>query len=132
MCKDTPLQCERLNNSTATSTGDKVSGKDDGFMKLKEMKVPDFIILSSASRENCQDQCLKNCSCTAYAFDIGIGCMLWSGNLIDLQQFPKGSRTDLYIRLAYSEICKLGWLHFVSNFVSSDIYLLALVSVLGR
>ncbi|KAF3433839.1 hypothetical protein FNV43_RR24942 [Rhamnella rubrinervis] len=101
----TPLQCERLNNSTA-STGDKESGKDDGFMKLKAMKVPDFMILSSASQENCQDQCLKSCSCTAYAFDIGICCMLWSGNLIDLQQFPEGNGTDLYIRLAYSEFSK--------------------------
>ena len=88
----------RLQNSTATSTGDKESGKDDGFIKPKEMKVPDFMILSSAPQENCQNQCLKNCSCTAYAFDIGIGCMLWSGNLIDLLQFPKGTGTDLYVR----------------------------------
>ncbi|KAF3433836.1 hypothetical protein FNV43_RR24939 [Rhamnella rubrinervis] len=99
----TPLQCVRLNNSTTTSTGDKESGKDDAFMKLKAMKVPDFMILASAPQENCQEECLKNCSCAAYAFDIGIGCMLWSGNLIDLQQLPKGSGTDLYIRLAYSE-----------------------------
>ncbi|KAF3433841.1 hypothetical protein FNV43_RR24944 [Rhamnella rubrinervis] len=100
----TPLECKRLNNSTTTSTRDKESVKDEGFMKLKAMKVPDFMILSSAPRENCQDQCLKNCSCTAYAFDSGIGCMLWSGNLIDLQHFPVGTTTDLYIRLAYSEL----------------------------
>ncbi|KAF3433833.1 hypothetical protein FNV43_RR24936 [Rhamnella rubrinervis] len=100
----TPLKCKRVNNSTTSSTGDKESGKDDRFMKQKAMKVPDFMILSSAPRENCQDQCLKNCSCTAYAFDSGIGCMLWSGNLIDLQQYPQGTATDLYIRLAYSEL----------------------------
>ncbi|KAF3433835.1 hypothetical protein FNV43_RR24938 [Rhamnella rubrinervis] len=99
----TPLQCDKLNKSTISNTSAYDTGKDDAFMKLKAMKVPDFMILVSAPQDNCQDQCLKNCSCTAYAFDIAIGCMLWSGNLIDLQQLPNGNGTDLYIRLDNSE-----------------------------
>ncbi|XP_010268928.1 PREDICTED: G-type lectin S-receptor-like serine/threonine-protein kinase At1g11330 [Nelumbo nucifera] len=92
----TQLQCERSN-----STGE--VGKADGFLKVNMMKVPDFADWSAAADiKQCEEQCLSNCSCTAYAFDINIGCMYWSGSLIDMQKFSSGG-VDLYIRLAYSE-----------------------------
>ncbi|KAE7995523.1 hypothetical protein FH972_000307 [Carpinus fangiana] len=91
----TPLQCERVNNGSD-------GGKKDGFLKLKIMKVPDLEDLSSALEEQCRTQCLENCSCIAYAFDVGTGCMPWTRSLIDLQKFSSG-RVDLYIRVAYSE-----------------------------
>ncbi|TYH29749.1 hypothetical protein ES288_A01G036800v1 [Gossypium darwinii] len=55
-----------------------------------------------------QDQCLKNCSCFAYAYDAGIGCMFWSGDLIDVQKFSTSGVDlyDLYIRLPSSELDK--------------------------
>jgi hypothetical protein len=34
----------------------------------------------------------------AHAYDPSIGCMYWSGNLIDLQKFPYGG-VDLFIRV---------------------------------
>ncbi|KAI9198970.1 hypothetical protein LWI28_025278 [Acer negundo] len=48
---------------------------------------------------------LSNCSCTAYAEITGIGCMIWSGNLVDVQEFNKDPSTlMLHIRLADSEL----------------------------
>ncbi|RVW13828.1 G-type lectin S-receptor-like serine/threonine-protein kinase [Vitis vinifera] len=53
----------------------------------------------------CREQCLKNCSCMVYSYYSGIGCMSWSGNLIDLGKFTQGG-ADLYVRLANSELDK--------------------------
>ncbi|KAL0012776.1 hypothetical protein SO802_007884 [Lithocarpus litseifolius] len=92
----TQLQCERVN------TGNEGS-KMDGFLKLNTMKVPDFADWSQALEADCRQQCLKNCSCIAYAYDTGIGCMSWTGSLIDSQKFSSAG-VDLYIRVAYSDL----------------------------
>ncbi|XP_040942694.1 G-type lectin S-receptor-like serine/threonine-protein kinase At1g11330 [Gossypium hirsutum] len=69
------------------------------------MKVPAFPDWSSGIYSECKDQCLKNCSCVAYAHDDGIGCMFWGRDLIDVQKFST-SGVDLYIRLPSSELDK--------------------------
>ncbi|KAL4636419.1 hypothetical protein ACB092_03G006800 [Castanea dentata] len=69
----------------------------------KMMKVPDFAEWSAALEDDCRQQCLQNCSCIAYAYDNGIGCMSWTRNLIDTNQLSS-SGVDLYIRLAYLEL----------------------------
>ncbi|XVF18254.1 hypothetical protein REPUB_Repub11eG0005200 [Reevesia pubescens] len=94
--RTTPLHSQSANNGSEV-------GQEDGFLKLEMMKVPAFPDWSSERNGNCEDQCLQNGSCLAYAYDIGIGCMLWSGNLIDMQKFSSGG-VDLYIRLASSEL----------------------------
>ncbi|WZZ83637.1 G-type lectin S-receptor-like serine/threonine-protein kinase At1g11330 isoform X2 [Brassica napus] len=91
-----PLRCQRLRNSGG-------GGKEDGFLKLEKMKVPVNVEPYLADEEACPKVCLDNCSCTAYAYDQGIGCMLWSADLVDMQSFL-GSGIDLYIRLAHSEL----------------------------
>ncbi|CAO2823749.1 unnamed protein product [Amaranthus hypochondriacus] len=88
----TPVQCG--------STG----GKSDGFYVLKNVKVPDNAVwLDSNDREDCRTKCLPDCSCLAYAYYTGFGCMIWSGSLIDIQEFSDIG-VDLYIRVAYSEL----------------------------
>ncbi|XVF25933.1 hypothetical protein REPUB_Repub13aG0256500 [Reevesia pubescens] len=96
--RSTPLRCEKVNNGSEV-------GKADGFLKLQMMKIPAFPKRSSAVEDKCRDQCLNNCSCLAYAYDAGIGCMSWSGNLIDIQKFSNGG-IDLYIRVPSSELDK--------------------------
>ncbi|KAL4625473.1 hypothetical protein ACB092_05G028700 [Castanea dentata] len=92
----TPLQCERMNNSIE-------EGKPDRFLKLEMIEVPDFAGWSNhVNKEDCRKQCLENCSCVAYGYYTGIGCLPWSGDLIDLRQFSVGG-SDIYIRLANSE-----------------------------
>ncbi|KAM3696599.1 hypothetical protein ACB098_06G052400 [Castanea mollissima] len=92
----TPLECQRKDN----------------FMKLEWVKLPDlleFWLNKSMSTKECQAECLKNCSCTAYAnSDIdggGNGCLIWFGNLIDIRGYQQENPgQDLYIRLAASEL----------------------------
>ncbi|KAJ6333649.1 hypothetical protein OIU77_009507 [Salix suchowensis] len=79
-------------------------------MKLETMKVPTFAeywsyVPSSGSEQACKDECLKNCSCVAYSYYNGFGCMAWTGNLVDIQKFSEGG-ADLNIRLAYTEFGK--------------------------
>ncbi|MFQ6641874.1 hypothetical protein Gotur_016871 [Gossypium turneri] len=70
--RTTPLQCQRDNNN-----GSGAGQGDDGFLEMKMMKVPAFPARSSIINGECKDQCMKNCSCMAYAYDSGIGCMMW-------------------------------------------------------
>ncbi|KAK1556428.1 hypothetical protein Q3G72_004886 [Acer saccharum] len=94
-----PLLCERINQT------DEVA-KEDGFLKLEMMKVPCFVERLPIPVGDCREYCLNNCSCIVYAYDAGIGCMTWTGSLIDIQKlFPIGG-PDLYIRLARSELEK--------------------------
>jgi len=51
----TLLQCARVNNKT-TST------KEDGFLKLKMVKVPDFAQGSAVTPDIYRSHCLENCS----------------------------------------------------------------------
>ncbi|PKI73767.1 hypothetical protein CRG98_005838, partial [Punica granatum] len=66
-----------------------------------------YAIWMSREKSDCESHCLSNCSCTAYAYDEGIGCMGWYRNLVDIQKFPNGG-VDLYIRVANSELGKTG------------------------
>jgi hypothetical protein len=92
----TPLQCERVDNKTA-------SRKEDGFLKLQIIKVPDFAEGLTVTSDICRNLCLKNCSCLAYSHNDGIGCMSWTENLLDIQQLQIGG-LDLYVRVAYAEL----------------------------
>ncbi|KAK2987271.1 hypothetical protein RJ640_017574 [Escallonia rubra] len=89
-------QCER---NTSTSNQD----KNDRFLKLTAVKVPDFPELSHAPESACGSECLNNCSCVAYAYDSGIGCMQWSGNLIDIVKFRGSGGVDLYVRAYFGK-----------------------------
>ncbi|XP_077254011.1 receptor-like serine/threonine-protein kinase SD1-8 isoform X1 [Tasmannia lanceolata] len=84
--------------------------KGDGFLRLKGVKLPDTsqsIVDKNMTLKECEDECLKDCSCMAYASaDIrggGSGCVTWGDNVNDLRQFSDGGQ-DLYVRLASSEL----------------------------
>ncbi|KAE8692217.1 Receptor-like serine/threonine-protein kinase SD1-8 [Hibiscus syriacus] len=81
-----------------------------GFLKIKNVKLPDLLEFKLDERMNlkdCRIECLKNCSCTAYANSNynGSGCLMWFGNLIDIREFIEEQREqDIYIRVTASEI----------------------------
>ncbi|KAG1368212.1 receptor-like serine/threonine-protein kinase SD1-8 [Cocos nucifera] len=87
----------------------------DGFLKLSNVKLPDSsnsTVNESMSLEQCQETCLNNCSCMAYATANisggGSGCIFWGGDLIDIRQFVDAGQ-DLHVRLAASDLSiKLG------------------------
>ncbi|KAK3021404.1 hypothetical protein RJ639_046812 [Escallonia herrerae] len=86
--------------------------KGEGFEKLKNVKLPDlleFRLNEGMDLNQCEAECLKNCSCTAFAnSDIrggGTGCLNWFGDLIDIREFSEeGSELDIYIRMPASEL----------------------------
>ncbi|KAF6159086.1 hypothetical protein GIB67_032703 [Kingdonia uniflora] len=85
-------------------------GKGDGFVKVSSVKSPDTsksYLNGNMTLKECEVECLKNCSCVAYAnSDIregGSGCLMWFGNLLDTRVYEYNGQ-DLYIRLAASEV----------------------------
>ena len=87
--------------------------KDD-LMKVLGVKLPDlleFWLNKSMSLKECEAECLKNCSCVAYANSNirggSSGCLTWYGDLIDIGGFTDGkSGQDLYIRCPAGELGK--------------------------
>ncbi|KAK8691403.1 hypothetical protein V6N13_074914 [Hibiscus sabdariffa] len=88
--------------------------KREGFLKIENVKLPDLVDFKFDERLNlkdCRTECLKNCSCTAYANSNhnGSGCLMWFGNLIDIREIiEEQSEQDIYIRLPASEISNEG------------------------
>ena len=83
----------------------------DNFVKFRSLKLPDTSytwVNTSMTLEECKAKCWENCSCTAYSnSDIrngGSGCVLWFGDLLDLNQMSNDAGQDLYIRLASTYI----------------------------
>ncbi|CAI0431248.1 unnamed protein product [Linum tenue] len=84
-------------------------GGGDGFVKLENAKVPDTRTATADADMNlsrCEQECLRNCSCTAYAssnLTSGIGCMRLYGDLVDTRVLI-GFGQDLYVRVDAIEL----------------------------
>ncbi|XP_060204037.1 G-type lectin S-receptor-like serine/threonine-protein kinase At4g27290 isoform X2 [Lycium barbarum] len=84
--------------------------KEVKFLKHSGIKLPDtrFSWYSKGVTLNaCEELCLRNCSCMAYANpDItgtNEGCLLWFDDLVDIREFG-ASGQDIYIKLDASEL----------------------------
>nr|GMD35199.1 G-type lectin S-receptor-like serine/threonine-protein kinase At4g27290 isoform X1 [Ipomoea batatas] len=80
----------------------------DRFRTYPNVRLPRHPQNTTAKNQaECESTCLRNCSCTAYAYDDSNGrCSVWAGELLDLKQFGKdevGNESTIYIRLAASE-----------------------------
>ncbi|CAF1837964.1 unnamed protein product [Brassica oleracea var. botrytis] len=74
------------------------------FHPIANTKPPDNYEFTSASHaKDCHRSCLENCSCLAFSFINGIGCLVWNQELMDVVQFSEGGEL-LSIRLASSEV----------------------------
>ncbi|PKI39697.1 hypothetical protein CRG98_039910 [Punica granatum] len=87
------------------SPGASTCQSGEGFIKVARVKVPDTSRAHadmSMSLKECEEECLKNCSCTAYsAADEsrgGFGCLAWYDDLLDTRTFSDIGQ-DLYIRV---------------------------------
>ncbi|PKI73775.1 hypothetical protein CRG98_005846 [Punica granatum] len=77
----------------------------EGFVKVALVKVPDTSRAHadmSLSLKECAQECLKNCSCTAYTSadesNGGSGCLAWYDDLLDIRTFSDIGQ-DLYVRV---------------------------------
>ncbi|XP_068324737.1 G-type lectin S-receptor-like serine/threonine-protein kinase At1g11410 [Pyrus communis] len=96
--RDGSAGCVRRKGSSVCQNG-------EGFVKFERVKVP----YSSTTRVNmsmslkaCQEECLRNCSCMAYANaderQGGNGCVHWHGDLMDTRTYSDTGQ-DLYLRV---------------------------------
>ncbi|TXG67229.1 hypothetical protein EZV62_008504 [Acer yangbiense] len=82
----------------------------EGFLNLQAIKLPDFNWYNSSMNiKECKAECLKNCSCRAYASsDVsgGSGCLMWFGDLIDIRECPPQFSwgRDIFLRVPASEL----------------------------
>ncbi|XP_019085667.1 PREDICTED: G-type lectin S-receptor-like serine/threonine-protein kinase At1g61390 [Camelina sativa] len=98
--------CVRHTHLTChTNSSSKTHGKKtDGFYHMTNVKTPDLYQLAGfLSAEQCYQDCLGNCSCTAFAYISGIGCLVWNRELVDTVQFLSDGES-LSLRLASSEL----------------------------
>jgi hypothetical protein len=81
----------------------------EGFKKVVGVKVPDTSVArvnAGVSFGACEEVCLQNCSCLAYAsVDVKQegGCITWHGDLVDTRVFKEGGQ-DLYVRVDALEL----------------------------
>ncbi|KAK6932452.1 Serine-threonine/tyrosine-protein kinase, catalytic domain [Dillenia turbinata] len=80
-------------------------GNGEGFLKVAQMELPDTSLVGATKFVNsleCRQQCLRNCSCTAYATTLGNEkenvCLMWFGELMDMRPAPKWG-IDLLVRV---------------------------------
>ncbi|KAJ4828223.1 hypothetical protein Tsubulata_913111, partial [Turnera subulata] len=92
----------------------------EGFVRIANAKLPDTSVARvnlSLDLKACKKECLRDCSCMAYALaDIrtGVGCTAWYGDLNDTRVFSLSGQ-DLYIRVDAAELgvtCYL-YIHFL-------------------
>ncbi|TYH53274.1 hypothetical protein ES332_D09G088300v1 [Gossypium tomentosum] len=48
--------------------------------------------------------CLGNCSCNAYAFVSGIGCMMWTEDLVDISHLDQSGSLEFFYRLHHYKL----------------------------
>ncbi|KAJ0256792.1 S-locus glycoprotein domain-containing protein [Hirschfeldia incana] len=84
----------------------------EGFVKLTHSKIPDTSVASvdmNITLKECEQRCLLNCSCAAYAsaYYEGVGgekgCLTWHGDMLDTRSFLSSGQ-DIYIRVDREEI----------------------------
>ncbi|KAJ0547229.1 putative protein kinase RLK-Pelle-DLSV family [Helianthus annuus] len=79
---------------------------EEGFVKISDMKLLDTRgswYNASMTLGECETNCKRNCSCTAYAnLDVQSGCLLWFGDLQDMRENTGGRA--LYVRLSASKL----------------------------
>ncbi|KAI5570429.1 hypothetical protein BDE02_11G028900 [Populus trichocarpa] len=95
---------KRLHTSSVCQHG-------EGFVKVKNVILPDTSAAAwvdrSKSRADCELQCKRNCSCSAYAI-IAIpgknyGCLTWYKELVDIK-YDRSDSYDLYVRVDAYEL----------------------------
>ncbi|KAH7858717.1 hypothetical protein Vadar_027102 [Vaccinium darrowii] len=91
-------------------------GNGEGFVKVATAKIPDSSkarVWMNLSMRECEEECLRNCSCLAYVNEAEGGmrahCFTWHDNLMDvrkyIERFPNGG-LDLYVRVDAVELAQ--------------------------
>ncbi|KAG6754753.1 hypothetical protein POTOM_040547 [Populus tomentosa] len=95
---------KRLHTSSVCNHG-------EGFVKVENVILPDTSAAAwvhmSKSRADCELECKRNCSCSAYAVIVipgkGDGCLNWYKELVDIR-YDRSESRDLYVRVDAYEL----------------------------
>ncbi|KAF2303576.1 hypothetical protein GH714_019508 [Hevea brasiliensis] len=96
--------CVRKNQTPLCRNG-------EGFVEVTNVKAPDTSVarvLANLDMKACKNECLRNCSCTAYASlgtTEGSGCLTWYGDLLDTRVFTEGGQS-IYVRVDALELAQ--------------------------
>ncbi|XP_048633709.1 G-type lectin S-receptor-like serine/threonine-protein kinase At1g11280 isoform X2 [Brassica napus] len=104
----TPIKCECIKGFVPKHKEEwKRGNKTSGCVRRKELSScrQEATKSSTDAFYRLSNGCLGNCSCTAFAFVTGIGCLLWNQELMDTVQYSAGGEF-LSIRLASSELAE--------------------------
>ncbi|XP_009355003.2 G-type lectin S-receptor-like serine/threonine-protein kinase RKS1 isoform X1 [Pyrus x bretschneideri] len=111
--------------------------KGEGFVKVARAKVPDSSkarVNMSLSLKGCEQECMKNCSCMAYARADerggGMGCVTWYGDLMDTRTFSNVGQ-DLYVRVDAVTLAQFANGSVISKKARLAISLLSALAFLG-
>ncbi|KAH7676968.1 S-receptor-like serine/threonine-protein kinase protein [Dioscorea alata] len=103
--RDASSGCERITTLNCKNM-------TDGFMTITLAALPETskaILYTNLSLNECGARCLKNCLCTAYAtannIGVGIGCIIWVTELIDLRMSSYAAQ-NVFVRLAAADLGK--------------------------
>lgn len=84
--------------------------KGEGFVVHEGVKLPDLLevwVNKRMTLKECKEECLKNCSCTAYTNPNisggGSGCLIWFRDLTDIREAHDDHKQNIFIRMAASE-----------------------------
>lgn len=101
-----PEEWNRIDSSSGCVLKTRLNcSASEGFKKFSGFKLPygEFSVNWTVVRnDECESICRRNCSCLAYAVALVGGCVVWSGDMLDMRLFTDGGQ-DLYIRMAASE-----------------------------
>ncbi|KAG8068702.1 hypothetical protein GUJ93_ZPchr0005g15768 [Zizania palustris] len=101
--RNVELQCGKNSSGGGGAAAGSRKAKMDRFLEMDGMRLPDDgRVAGATSSGDCKNACLLNCSCSAYAFNGS--CVLWHGDLLNLQDSLGGTAGRLYLRLAASEL----------------------------
>ncbi|KAG8635295.1 hypothetical protein MANES_16G018200v8 [Manihot esculenta] len=92
-----------------------VCGQGEGFVKVPQVKIPDTStavwVNMSMSRVDCEQECYKDCSCSAYASikipGEAVACLAWYGDLMDIVDLMDHSGYDIYVRVDAIELAEI-------------------------
>ncbi|XP_031390717.1 G-type lectin S-receptor-like serine/threonine-protein kinase At4g27290 isoform X3 [Punica granatum] len=84
----------------------------EGFKRVKRVKLPDLVLFemnTSMTLKECENMCLRNCTCTAYAHIFESrdkkGCGFWFGDLLDIRiSYSEYEARELFVRVVASEL----------------------------
>ncbi|KAK6917409.1 PAN/Apple domain [Dillenia turbinata] len=98
--------CARKRNESTCRNG-------EGFLTVSGVKLPDTSVARmnmSLSSTMCEQECLRDCSCTGYTSTNmdgnGNGCLTWFGNLWDTRQYSEDDGLNLHVRVDRIELAE--------------------------